>query len=213
MTDLLFVRHGETRGNALGTWQGWSDPPLNSTGQAQAHAVAERLTPERGRIGALYTSPLRRSLETAQVIGEQLDLEPQAMDQLKEIHFGRLEGTSLADMEDQFPKLYAQWQDRRNMAFQWPGGERRLDFFERAAKACDQILALHRNDVVVIVSHGGTIRACLAHLVPDRMGEWWTYNLDNAGLSRVVATENGFDVLALNDTAHLPRKAGQSALE
>jgi broad specificity phosphatase PhoE len=204
MTEILFVRHGQTQANITGHWQGWSDTPLTSVGWAQAEAIARRLARERGQLTALYTSPLRRAFQTAQVIGPALELQPQVLDELKEIHFGELEGMSLQEMESRFPKLYARWKDKTDMAFGWPGGERRDDFFNRAARGCQRILARHPGEKVVIVAHGGTIRACLAHLLPRELGDWWTYSLDNVGLARVEATENNTRLLALNDASHVP---------
>jgi broad specificity phosphatase PhoE len=203
MTEILLIRHGQTHANTTGHWQGWSDPPLTATGHAQAEAVARRLAAERGQIAALYTSPLRRAMATAQAIAAALNLQPTPIDQLKEIHFGQLEGVTLQDMEARYPHLYARWQDRTDMTFRWPGGERRADFFARAAHACQHILARHLDSKVVIVAHGGTIRACLAHLLPRQLGQWWTYSLDNGGLTRVRVAENETRLLVLNDAGHL----------
>ncbi len=204
MTELLFIRHGQTHANAAGAWQGWSDPPLNATGHSQAQAIADRLDAKQGQIRALYTSPLRRALQTARTIGTRLALSPHVVHQLKEIHFGDLEGITLTQMENRFPELHARWQDKTDMTFQWPGGERRGDFFARAAEACERICTRHRRDKVVIVAHGGTIRACLAHLLPDQLGQWWRYGLDNTGLSRVRLVEGKARLITLNDTTHLP---------
>jgi broad specificity phosphatase PhoE len=203
MTEFLFVRHGETDANAAGTWHGWSDSPLNVFGRAQAEALARRLAAERGQIQALYTSPLRRAFQTARALGRRLALQPIVVDELKEIHFGELEGVTPSRMEEQFPDLYAQWQDRTDMAFQWPGGERRAAFFRRVSQACRRIGAHHEKGEIVIVAHGGTIRACLADLLPDLLGEWWGYELDNGGLSRVRLVDDEARLLALNDTTHL----------
>jgi broad specificity phosphatase PhoE len=208
MTELLLIRHAQTEANATGHWQGWTDPPLTSTGRTQAQALARRLVTERGEVAALYTSPLRRAMATAQAIGTALDLQPTPVDQLKEIHFGQLEGVTLHEMEARYPDLYRRWQDKTDMAFHWPGGERRADFFARAAQACQRILTRHPDDKVAIVAHGGTIRACLAHLLPRQLGRWWTYPLDNGGLTRVHGTGNDTGLLVLNDTSHLSvRKA------
>jgi broad specificity phosphatase PhoE len=106
-------------------------------------------------------------------------------------------------MEARFPDLYARWQDKGDMAFHWPGGERRVDFFNRAAQACQLILGRHPEDKVAIVAHGGTIRACLAHLLPHELGRWWDYSLDNVGLTHVRAREGNTRLLVLNDTSHL----------
>ncbi len=203
MSEILFVRHGETDANAAGIWQGWSDTHLNAVGRAQAIAVARRLADEEGHIDALYTSPLRRALETAKIIEEHLSLDAQPVEDLKEIHFGDIEGLSVEAMARRFPAVHTRWQDKGDTTFQWPGGERRGDFFERAAAACRRICRRHQEEKVVIAAHGGTIRACLADLLPEELGEWWTYTLDNAGLTRVRVTGDEAQLLTLNDTAHL----------
>ena len=203
MTDFLFIRHGETRANTIGRWEGWTDPPLTPAGRRQAEALADRLTRDRAAAAALYSSPLIRAHQTAQIIGEHLKLEPQLVQDLKEIHFGQLEGISVLEMEERFPGLFARWQDKGDMAFEWPGGERRGDFFERAAAACERIGRRHPNAAVIVVAHGGTIRACLAHLLPDLLRAWWTYKLDNTGVSHVRAAKDGIRLVALNDVSHL----------
>jgi broad specificity phosphatase PhoE len=209
MTEILFIRHGETHSNADGRWQGWSDSPLTDAGRLQIAAVARRLTGERGGVAALYSSPLRRAFETAQAIGAALGLSPQILDLLKEVHFGELEGVAFHEVERQYPDLFTQWRDRTDMDFRWPGGERRADFFHRASEACQLILERHPRDKVVVVSHGGTIRACLAQLLPQDMGTWWSYAVDNTSITHVRTTENGVDLLVLNDICHLPVEVGE----
>jgi broad specificity phosphatase PhoE len=125
------------------------------------------------------------------------------MAQLKEIHFGDLEGVTLPEMERRFPVLHARWQGKADMAFQWPGGERRADFFGRAAAACRRIEARHPHENVVVVANGGTIRACLAHLLPNQLKRWSTYPLDNAGLTHVSPRRGVTQLVVLNDVSHL----------
>jgi broad specificity phosphatase PhoE len=211
MTEFLLIRHGQTRANATGRWEGWTDSPLNARGRLQAEAVARRLSSEKGHVAAIYSSPLLRALQTAHAVADELDLEPIVVDQLKEIHFGELEGTTLTHMENKFPELYGQWQDKRDMTFQWPGGEQRGAFFRRASEVWRRIGDRHEGESVVIVAHGGTLRACLADMLPERLGEWWKYGLDNAGLSRVRALDGSAQLLALNDTAHLEEASDPEA--
>jgi len=203
MTELLFIRHAQAQAGPSRHWLGWSDPPLTSAGRAQAQAIAHRLHLGTLHIGAVYTSPLRRALETAHAIAQTLNLRPVAMAQLKEIHFGELEGVTLQEMERRFPVLHARWQDKADMDFQWPGGERRADFFSRAAAVCKGIVARHPHENVVVVAHGGTIRACLAHLLPDQLKRWWTYSLDNTGLTHVSTRGSATHLVVLNDVSHL----------
>ncbi|MFQ6101792.1 MAG: histidine phosphatase family protein [Anaerolineae bacterium] len=206
MTELIFVRHGQTEANVAGRWEGWSEGTLTPFGQAQAEAVARRLANEdrHDGVAALYTSPLCRAFETARIIGAALGLQPVSVNDLREIDFGELDGITLAEMEAQRPALFARWKNRADMEFEWPGGERRIDFFHRVAGACDRILALHPEGHVVIVAHGGTLRGCLAHLLPGQLDQWWEYALDNCGLTYVSVEGTGARLLMLNDGAHLP---------
>ena len=211
MPELIFIRHGQTQANADGRWQGWSDYPLTPLGQTQAQAVAQHLASTPDNFISLYTSPLLRARQTAQAISNALGLKPVIVESLKEIDFGELNNTSLEEMEAQYPDLFTRWQDKSDMEFQWPGGEQRGKFFARAAEACDLILSRHSNSSkqhsVIIVAHGGTLRACLAHLLPDQFGRWWTYSLDNASLTRVQVEGAEARLIMLNDTKHhLTRK-------
>jgi broad specificity phosphatase PhoE len=204
MTELILIRHGQTHAEVAGRWEGWSDDTLTPLGQAQADAVTCCLASEYDRVVALYASPLRRAIQTARIVGTGLGLQPISMDALREINFGKLDGITLEEMEARHPALFARWKNKTDMGFKWPEGERRTDFFRRAGHACDYILALHPNDSVVIVAHGGTLRACLAHLLPGQLGQWWGYTLDNCGLTRVSVEGDSGRLLVLNDVAHLP---------
>lgn len=204
MTQLVFVRHAQTVANVEGHWTGWETTALTEKGRAQTRAIARRLKEEAQAVVALYTSPLPRARETARVIGRALGLEPRMVDGLREINFGHLDGVSLEEMEARHPDLYASWQDRSDIDYAWPGGERRGDFFRRVAAACDQIVDRHPQGTVIVVAHGGTIRAALAHFLPQELGEWWSYPLGNCSITRVSIGPEGARRITLNDRAHLP---------
>ncbi len=205
MIHLILIRHGQTVANIEGRWIGQGESELTTLGRAQIAATARRLATEvRDGVG-LYTSPLARTLETAEEIGRALGLTPVVMDDLREIHFGALEGIRLDELKEQHPQVYARWQEKENTAFTWPGGECRADFFRRIATACQTILARHERGSVLIVGHGGTIRSCLMHLLPETLGKWWTYEIDNCGLTHLEVEGRQARLLALNDTTHLPK--------
>lgn len=207
MTQLLFVRHGQTVANTEGRWTGWGTTELTELGQAQIRAVARRLLESAGDHVAVYTSPLPRASATAAAIGSALELPPIPVDGLREINFGDLDGITLEEMEERYPELHARWQDKADVNFAWPGGEMRADFYQRVSATCSDILSRHAEGSVVVVSHGGTLRSCLAHLLPAELGEWWTYQLDNCGLTRIVVESGKARLLALNDTTHLPEES------
>jgi len=201
---LLLIRHAETVANAEGRWVGWGDTGLTERGRAQVKATARRIAAEVRDAVAIYTSPLPRARETAGEIGRALGLTPIPMEDLREINFGELDGVTIEEMEARYPDLFARWRDKTDTEYTWPGGEKRADFFRRVAAACDEILSRHTHGSVVVVAHGGTLRSFLAHLLPEQLGRWWTYNLDNCGLTRVAVDGATARLLVLNDTSHLP---------
>ena len=203
MTDLFLVRHGQATHNLEDRWVGWSDTPLTTEGHRQAEALARRLESSSFQIAALYVSPLLRAWQTATPIGQALRLPPQADEGLKEIDFGRVGGLTQAGFQETLPDTYALWQDREDLSFQFPGGEQRLAFLQRVARTLDEILPRHRDEGAVIVAHGGTLRAGLAHLCPTTMGDRWAYDLGNASLTHVRVGVEGNMVVVLNDCQHL----------
>jgi probable phosphoglycerate mutase len=206
VTDLLLIRHGEATHNLEGRWEGWSAAPLTQAGQCQAKALARRLARWSPPVVRLYTSPLLRARQTAEPIARRLKLEPVADEDLREIDFGRVSGLTLETFRVSMPEVFARWQDRSDVTFQFPGGEQRLGFFRRVGRALDTIVARHPGEQVAVVAHGGTLRAGLAHLFPDTMGDWWAYALPNASVTHVRIGEMGNLLLALSDCQHLEGK-------
>lgn len=203
MTELLLVRHGQTDGNLHGRWQGWDGTPLNQQGEREATLIARRLAQTGEAIVALYASPLRRAWQTAERIGEALDLSPVSHDGLKEINFGQISGITLDELQERFPDLHKRWADKTDLAFTFPGGEQRAHFFQRVGEAMKGIVEHHPDQKVVVVAHGGTLRACLVHYLPVEFSQWWTYELGNCSLTRLEVREGQAKLLVLDDRAHL----------
>jgi broad specificity phosphatase PhoE len=203
MTQLIMMRHGQSVLNEQGKLGGWSPGELTPLGRAQAEAVARRLAESGEAIAALYSSPLRRAWDTAEIIGRALSLQPIPHEGLREIDFGQVDGLSMEEFRTVFPERFARWLDKSDMSFVWPDGERRADFFWRVGQAAEGITARHGSETVVIVTHGGTIRSILAHFLPVEFGDWWGYELDNCTLTRLEVDAGQTRMLVLNDTAHL----------
>lgn len=203
-THVVLVRHAESVGNKQKIWQGATDGELTPLGFLQAERAAERLAAWNPPITRLYSSPLRRALQTAQAIACHLGLQIFTHPDLREIDLGQVNGLSMEEFAQAFPEHYARWQDRFDLGYTWPGGEQRQAFFERVAAAAREIVARHPGETLVWVSHGGTIRAALAGLVAGTGPSWWKYELDNASISHVRVGEDGHsEVLSLNDVEHL----------
>jgi broad specificity phosphatase PhoE len=92
-----------------------------------------------------------------------------------------------------------------DLTFTFPGGEQRAQFFQRVGEAMEEIVERHPDQKVVVVAHGGTLRACLVHYLPAEFSQWWTYELENCSLTRLEVIEERARLLVLDDRAHLAK--------
>jgi alpha-ribazole phosphatase len=198
---IIFVRHGETEWNASLRYQGHADIPLNDRGRAQARAAAARLA--RYQIRTIYTSDLTRAAETAATIGEELGIVPISMAELREIDVGQWEGYTPEELYRRFPDHMREY-ERDPARTVRIGGESYAQLQERALVALNRIQESHsRNETILVVSHGGTIRAVLCHVIGldlIHFGRMW---LDNGSFTELRLGSNGWRLLRLNDAAHL----------
>ncbi len=154
---ILLVRHGQTAENAAGRILGRRDPPLSADGRDQATALAHTL--EDAGLRALWTSPLRRARETAEIIGAHLGLEPVTLADLIESGRGAWEGERVADLATRSPALLAAF-EAGDPDFAFPGGE---SLREQGARTRLALAAIGRGPLPALaVAHAGTIRAALA---------------------------------------------------
>jgi probable phosphoglycerate mutase len=157
VTTILLARHGETDWNSERRWQGHADRPLNEVGREQARELAETLTDRA--IDVVYSSDLLRAHETALIVGERLGLAVEVDPGLREVDVGDWAGRLLTEIEEADPAGFARWQEGRKA---WNGGESYEEMGERVVAAVLRLAARHPGDTVLIVTHGGSIRACRA---------------------------------------------------
>lgn len=158
MTTILVARHGETDWNRDRRFQGHADPPLNATGRQQAQRLAETLA--GAGLRAVYTSPLARALQTAEIVARQAAIDVQTEPALREVDVGEWTGLTVAEIEERFPARYASW-----LAFKthgWEGGESYEALAARVIPALHAMAARHPAETVLVVTHGGPIRAIAA---------------------------------------------------
>jgi len=160
-TRILLVRHGETDWNRIGRWQGHADPPLNDLGRQQAARLAERLVGDG--VSAVYSSDLRRASQTAVVVGARLALPVIEDPALREIDVGSWSGLTRAEVQERFPEGFARWQAGEI----GHDGETREQLTERVVAAVHRIAEAHEGATVVVVTHGGAIRAIRRHAAGD----------------------------------------------
>jgi broad specificity phosphatase PhoE len=161
---IWLARHGETDANAEGRVQGTIDPPLNDRGREQARELAREAAPLGVR--ALYTSQLRRARETADIIGEELGLEPRVDARFAESDRGEWEGRLAAEIREEDPDGWA-GSLAAETGFRFPGGE---SLEEHAARVEAGLADVARGPLpALVICHGGTIRRALAARSPEQL--------------------------------------------
>jgi probable phosphoglycerate mutase len=159
---LHFIRHGETDWNVGRRVQGNTDVPLSARGRKQADELATRLA--SWPIGAIYSSDLRRALETARPLAERLGLEPIVDPILRERNFGVFEGLLDSEVEALLEDPQVFWRDADTRPEK---GESRREVWNRVTGFLDRLLADPPADEIAIVSHGGPIRLAAAYLARE----------------------------------------------
>jgi broad specificity phosphatase PhoE len=165
-TTIVLARHGETDWNRDGVFQGHADPPLNDTGRAQARELAGRLAGVH--VDVVYASDLRRAFQTAEIVAAAKGLEVVPDPGLREVDVGSWSGLTRAQIEERFPGV------------EHHDGESREAHRERVVRAVTRIAAAHPGETVLVVSHGGSLRALHRHALgdgPPRLANCETYRL------------------------------------
>lgn len=202
--EILLVRHGESapyvEGTSLPLLDGQSDPPLDPNGVAQAELAAERLATTGEPISAVYVTTLQRTHQTAAPLLERIGLEATVEPDLREVFLGEWEGGEFRRrMADDDPLAV----EVRNQG-RWeliPGAETAEGFRTRVRAGIERIAASHPDEVVVAVVHGGVIDQVVSIATGAR--DFAFVGADNASISHVVITDQGWIVRCYNDTSHL----------
>jgi broad specificity phosphatase PhoE len=154
VTTILIARHGQSDWNQEKRWQGHADRPLTERGREQAQALADRLA--HIELAAVYSSDLQRARDTAAVVAESQGLELRQRPELREVDVGSWSGLTRAEAEERFPEGFTRWRDGYPG---WKDGETYEAMTDRVLRAVDEIATEHEGDRVLVVSHGGPIRA------------------------------------------------------
>jgi probable phosphoglycerate mutase len=158
-TTIVLVRHGETDWNRERRFQGHADPPLNDAGRAQARVLARTLAAEP--FEHAYSSPLRRALETAEILatGRAVAVEPEQS--LLEVDVGSWSGLTVAEVEARFPVGHRRWLETRSG---WEDGETHEELGRRVLSGLAALAERHPAGHLLAVTHGGPIRCVAAAL-------------------------------------------------
>ena len=202
-TELVLVRHGETRSNLEFLLHGRTDVPLTSLGAWQAHRVAERLL-TIGTIDVLYSSPLLRARATAEIISAELGVTVEFIDDLTEFHFGDFEGYTLTSIQESHPEIFLQVLDTSDFEFRFPNGESRREFHTRIQTALQSVIDAHTGKRIVVVAHGGVIASIFTQFTGGNPNDWANYLVHNCSITRLeVDGQPPARLVCWDETAHL----------
>jgi len=192
VSQLVFVRHGQTDANRNGVLLGRLDPPLNDAGREQAAVVAARvalLAPAR-----IVASPLVRAMETAEIVGVACGLSVGVDARLIEVDYGEYDGLPLAELPSDLV-----WKWRNDAEFAPPGGESLASVGKRMGEYTSEVLDSLAEGPMVAVSHVSPIKAAVlwALGLPELYA--WRLRLDNASVTRLAPGPDGPVLLSFNE--------------
>ncbi len=196
---VTILRHGQTEGNVGGLWQGRSDSPLTDLGRRQAKAVTSYV-PD---IHTLFTSPLGRTRQTAEIIGDALSVEPEPNEGFIEMSFGSWEDLTLAQAATRDPELYSRIYEQGHDLPRGGDGETFTSTGSRFAETLEGIVADTGKDLGV-VSHGAAIRAFAVNVMGMGFADRNRFPVPrNTSMSAVVYSDGGPVLASYNVAPHL----------
>ena len=204
---LLLIRHAESVGNRELRLQGQAEFPLTERGRRQAEELAASLA-ER-QVIAVYSSPIRRALDTAEAIARPLGLTVEVQAALQEYDFGKLSGLTWPEIREQRPQLIEHLLSDSADYPDYPGEEGRELFRQRVCKALWGISEQHAGDgSVAVVTHAGPVAVFLLDVLERGYHRPMPFTLDNASVTIVEIAEPQparprAVLVGLNDTCHL----------
>ena len=199
MTEIVFARHGETEWNVQETFRGRIDIELNETGTRQAELLAEHLSDTK--IEAIYSSPLKRALRTAETIAHHHQLEVKIAPGLIDFDFGEWHGLSHGEVKNKYKEFYAQWSNSPEQV-RIPGGESLNDVRKRAIGVVDEVIAKHEG-AVVLASHRVVNKVLICALLGLDNSHFWNIRQDTCGITTFTYADGRFILTEHNNTSYL----------
>lgn len=198
---LFLIRHGQTDGNAQGRYQGSMDTELTENGLRQAQQAKNYLS--NVKMASIYSSPLKRTLETARIIAEGTGHEIKIIKDLRELNFGKWEGLTFDEINAQYRRDYQDW---LNDPYSNPPteGESFGELIKRAKAAINEIISENPDgSSVAVITHGGVILALIVEWlgIPPRC---WRSLIQRQGAINVVVIDKDFPYISsINYTGHI----------
>jgi broad specificity phosphatase PhoE len=187
---LIVVRHGRTTANREGRLLGRLDVDLDDEGRRQAAALARAVGP----VDRIISSPLRRTHQTAEAWGSDVELDERWI----ELDYGDYDGVPMTDVDDE---VWARW--RADPTFAPPCGESLTDLGARVRTACEDLADEAAERDVVVVTHVSPIKAAAAWALGVGDDVAWRMYVAPASVMQIGISANGPSLRAFNIVGHL----------
>ncbi len=200
MPRLLLVRHGLTDWNSQGRIQGRTETQLSEVGLRQAKALGQRLASEK--LDAIYASSLSRARVTAEIIAQHHEVPVQIEPRLCEANYGAWEGRTMDELRTLDPERAEAWLDEPTEVAP-PGGETLEQVARRVASFLDELRWRPEEEQILLVAHGGTVRALLSEVLHVPQGYSRRFRVGTASLSILDLAPQRAVLSLFNDRHHL----------
>lgn len=199
-TRIIITRHGQTVTNREGRFCGHMETDLTDLGQLQARALGKRLVDLD--LKAVYTSGLSRAVLTGHLATEDRGLPVHVDPDLRELHYGEWEGEKGTVVARRYPEQHKLMR-AEDPAWNPPGGENIGVVRDRTYAALQRIIKKHKNETVLVVTHGTAINCMLSVVMGVAPTHNFRFGVTNCSYSELVVQRNVPVVVVLNDTSHL----------
>jgi len=177
------VRHGEIPSNIKKVYAGKSPEHLNEKGVCQAEEVSEKL--KKYEVNALYSSPIQRAVQTAQIIGRKIGKTVVIEESFRELEMGPWEGLSESKVAQKYPEEWNIWQTRP-AELSLPGRETLDDLLMRVLAGLQKVYHTGSNRNIIIVTHVAIIRVLLLWHSRKSLNLYKTINVPNAEIFKIT---------------------------
>ena len=199
-TTIILMRHGQTAWNAEEVFRGQIDIELDETGLKQAELLGAYLS--QGKLDAVFSSPLKRAVQTAEAIILHHGLAVEIVPGLNDMDFGEWQGLPLQEVRTRFNELFEMWVSEPHRV-RIPSGESLDDVHQRAMALVNQVVDKHEGKVVVLVSHRVVNKVLICTLLGLDNSHFWDIRLDTCGLTTFEFAEGRFVLAEHNNTSFL----------
>ncbi len=191
-TELILIRHG----NAVRVNGDYFHAPLTKLGQDQAAKTGKYFTVQKNHLDGFYSSPLRRTQETAHIIAAKIGKRAEMRTDVQEVRFTEIPALVILEILSIFDPIEDYLDSRVGKSIRWP-------VEGRVSKVLLEIVARHPNQRVAVVAHAGVISAALSWFLPEKRWRWWRTTVGNCSLTRFQVEGAQVKLLAFSETKHL----------